>query len=98
MFSAVVRAADKWSGLRVTDFERRQLDRLKEELKTNQRIQKYLRGQIRLSPRPRLQQGSDLTGSSVCSLLGIDYREVGGQPNLFLVGSSSAQVIAEESV
>lgn len=39
MYAALVRGAERWHGVRVTEFERRQLEKLREELQTKHRAE-----------------------------------------------------------
>ena len=62
MFAAVIRAADRWRGLSIGEFEQRQLRAIRDEL--NRAHEARTRPAVR-----HIQQGSDLTPASERRLL-----------------------------
>ena len=63
MFGALIRAAERWKSIKVTEFERRQLSAVKKELDQGYEVQvdlkrKPSKGAV---PNQNIQQFSDLT-------------------------------------
>ena len=59
MFGALIRAAERWRGLRFTEFELRQIAAVKK--RTRRRISRFNHAAGPVSPAPRFQQIQALT-------------------------------------
>ena len=62
MYAALIRAAERWRGIRITEFEQRQLKAIREELNNDFTARtSHVRNNRYRIPNPFIQQGSDLT-------------------------------------
>ena len=75
MHAAVIRAADRWRGLAVGEFEQRQLRAIREELNRAhaERTRPAVRQIPSASPVEVIQQGSDLTVPSSSEHFVLDH-------------------------
>lgn len=66
MYSALVRASDRWRGIGISEFEKRQLEKLREPARSRSPNSKHFGDhESRINPVSRCQQEEDLTHGSL---------------------------------